>query len=841
MKFHQAYYGATPSGHDLLDCDPSKRARFLAILDRTDLQGVPPAGVTVESYITAFRTRDDFFIMRTSPDKTAARGGMMFSHVFMSSIESIGSLHSLSPVVDALRSERPATLDVSDVECCDAGNSPNEPQPTLQAIAMANALVAKRESPAIWPDTGDFLKTVDSLWRTSWPELRAHLTFTMAISSDDAHLKDFSILYTPFKEIHRWTGYRIIAKSDRIIEIRAAATALVGGADAIALRDVAVQVCWPPAGLTDLEDLATLRLRLDQAVQDPREEIRSLRVLCHLAPAPETASSLKRRVVARAQETFHRATTEDLLACRNLRLACLSDSGPFWAIVENRVRDLYIDLDPVEKNSLGGFLAKAEKEPALSWRRAVENGLRSAFGSALEVRAKDIWQWISVAPHLAAFLFALVPETAAAEATLETSLPLIESKVAFAQILNALASRNMPRLRGKCLATFLPPDEAFEWELSVASKGSALPTLCEIYSPHTVVAEAVRTADVRLIPFAKAAIPSNTSLLLDADLESPGWQLLLKSLKASGVRFPKGDSFDRMQRQMFAAFSSDTVDNELVASLGSLGLFDLSDVADQPAIWTAIPSRMIPDFVDASLDEVVLRLAVGQLEIQDLVPQLRAQFTNRVRVMGALRKMGAGQEAQQVKLFVVLDVLTEQDFIGWYSNLMSERRPLTPSLASGLGKVIAERRWRIAAEHIGNDLTEYKRYDLAPAIPPIKSLLGFGLRFRLMLLGDFISIQDFAPHDLWEYLESVLTERFPRGPGEHALWSRAEGSDADLLTTGSGRAQWNHALRLIRDNADGSADLEKLLNEARKHYYADSSLNWLSRNWRQLAPTTKGR
>jgi hypothetical protein len=131
-------------------------------------------------------------------------------------------------------------------------------------------------------------------------------------------------------------------------------------------------------------------------------------------------------------------------------------------------------------------------------------------------------------------------------------------------------------------------------------------------------------------------------------------------LKASGVRFPKGDSFDRMQRQMFAAFSSGTADNELVASLRSLGLFDLSDVADQPAIWTAIPPHMIPDFVDASLDEVVLRLAMGQLEIQDLVPQLRAQFTNRVRVMGALRKMGAGQEAHQVKLFVVLDVLTEQ-------------------------------------------------------------------------------------------------------------------------------------------------------------------------------------
>lgn len=116
MRFHQGYFGATAKGHDLLVCDPAQRERFLRILDRTDLQGVLPAGVTVESYITAFRAEDDFVFMRMSLDRSAPRSGMMFSHVFLTRVDSIKNIHSIVPLVAALKSERPSEMESSDFE-----------------------------------------------------------------------------------------------------------------------------------------------------------------------------------------------------------------------------------------------------------------------------------------------------------------------------------------------------------------------------------------------------------------------------------------------------------------------------------------------------------------------------------------------------------------------------------------------------------------------------------------------------------------------------------------------------------------------------------------------------
>lgn len=841
MRFHQAYYGATPNGHDLLACDLAQRERFLGILDRTDLQGAPPAGVEVESYITAFRAGNDFFIMRTSPDRTATRGGMVFSHVFMTPMVLLGGLYSLSPVITSLKSERPQTMDISDVECCDSEIVPTQIYPTPDAIAMANALVAKRDRPVVWPAPGSFLDTIDILWRTAWPELRGYLTFTMALSSDDAHLKDYSILYVPPSEVHRWAGFRIIAKSDHATEPSIAATALIGGAENGALRDIAVQVSWPPKGLSNLEDLATLRTRLDRAVQNPREEIRSLRILCHLAPVPEAANALKLRVVARAQEALPRATIEDLLACRNLHLDAVSDSQPFWTSLRDRVRTLCETVGLKNSKLYGDFLIKAEKEQASSWRRAVEDGLRSAFSFSLETQAKNIWNWIEMSPDLAGVLLPLVPDTAGAEAILEAAMQATRFEAAVAQILSALVLKDMPHLRAKCLMTYLSPDAAFDWELSATAKESALLALCKLNSPHVVVIQCVRTAAAKLIPMAKAAIQNNASLLLGADLDSIGWRLILKSLKNCGVVFPKGDSFDRVQHQMLALISSDAPDNDLVSSLGSLGLFDLSTFADQVTIWKAIPSGMLSDFADASFDGTILRLSLGQLKVHQLVPQLSVRLADRMQVMAALRSMGSGREHQQLELFAVVDNLTEDDFQSWYSAVISTRQPLTSDIALRIGKLIAERRWKTAAEHIANDLLNYTRYDLHPILPSITPLLGVGLRFRLLFSGDVTNAQDFAPNDLWEYLESALAERFPSGPREHELWSRAKGSDADLLTSGSGRDQWKHALRLIRENTQDSPDLDALLYEAKWHYYSDPSLNWLYKNWRRLIHVGKGR
>jgi len=292
---------------------------------------------------------------------------------------------------------------------------------------------------------------------------------------------------------------------------------------------------------------------------------------------------------------------------------------------------------------------------------------------------------------------------------------------------------------------------------------------------------------------------------------------------------------------MLGIISSQMPDPDLVMSLGSLGLFDLSALADQAGIWSSIPTSMVRDFIDASFEGMIHRLALGQVALQQIVSPLRVPLNDRMRVLGAVRNILEGREGEQVTLFVLLDVLNEEDFLDWYSSLISSGRFLSSVVALQIGDLISERGWKRAAERVVDVVLDHKRYDLNRAVSPLQRLLRLRQPFALMFAGISVNTQEFAPNDLYDYLELVLVERFPGGPREHALWSRAKGSDADLRTSGSGREQWRYALELIRNEARGAPALEALLSEAINVYRQDKLLNWLHNNRNLLASKTKGR
>ena len=262
MKFHQGYFGATSSGHDLLACAPEQRERFLRILDRTDVQGILPAGAAFDTYVTAFRVDQDFVLMRTSVDENATRAGMVFSHALIATANELLAVPSIRNIINHLKYAQPEVLDVADIE---STNQPDGARGEVQPPApLINALLAKSKKPAIWPDRGDFIDVVDAVWRNAWPELRALLTFTMGLSPEDAHLSEYAVLYVPEALAGRWPGFHIISTADQSSDLDTGESALTGGPGSSELREIAQQVSWPPTKFAELKDLAELRERVAQ-------------------------------------------------------------------------------------------------------------------------------------------------------------------------------------------------------------------------------------------------------------------------------------------------------------------------------------------------------------------------------------------------------------------------------------------------------------------------------------------------------------------------------------------------------------------------------------------------
>ena len=614
MKFYQGYFGATPSGHDLLACAPGQRERFLNILDRTDVQGILPAGTAFDTYVTAFRVELDYVVMRTSVDETATRAGMVFTHALIASTSELVEVPSLCEVVRKLKAKRPDLLDVDDIVFTPPlGDKVTDSEPSA---ALINALMGVTTKPPIWPDRGDFIDAMDSVWRRAWPELRSLLTFTMGLSPEDAHLSEYAVLYVPEALTGRWSGFHIIPQMAPPHELEKGASALAGGQASRELREMAQQISWPPSTFTALKDLAELQERVARVSTTPTEDIRTLRLLCFAAASPLEAVAIKRQVLKRTTANLAKASLGDLLACRNLVLSCLPDQDLFWKEMSKRVSMLFqAEYGFVRRSEYTEFLLRLSAEKPSYWREHVASGIREALTSSFATMASELIGWIIDNSAVAFMAFTLVPQTEDWERALAAALPETMSKDAIGTTLKALASSRLINLRAECLAVFLSADDAFDWELSSDVKVSALPALASRYSPDIIVSQALRTEDSRLLPMAAAALKRDTNLLLTANLHMPIWRSMIKEMRETRLEVAWGPAFSQMQKQMLLLIQSGDGDEDLFAALGKLGFFDLSHYSTDTEVWNSLPTDLRGTFVDQSIFGTVLqaRSLGGQL------------------------------------------------------------------------------------------------------------------------------------------------------------------------------------------------------------------------------------
>ena len=124
MLIHQAIYGEKRGGHALLAHSKGDSVPYEAILDRTDLQGAMPPGAIWESYLSGFRFQSHYILMRTHPDPTASRGGMVLSQVLFLPIDAAVQMENLESAAELLLSNAAREMSVGPVEFSTEASGP---------------------------------------------------------------------------------------------------------------------------------------------------------------------------------------------------------------------------------------------------------------------------------------------------------------------------------------------------------------------------------------------------------------------------------------------------------------------------------------------------------------------------------------------------------------------------------------------------------------------------------------------------------------------------------------------------------------------------------------------
>lgn len=76
-------------------------------------------------------------------------------------------------------------------------------------------------------------------------------------------------------------------------------------------------------------------------------------------------------------------------------------------------------------------------------------------------------------------------------------------------------------------------------------------------------------------------------------------------------------------------------------------------------------------------------------------------------------------------------------------------------------------------------------------------------------------------------LDQIMPDLYPLGPTDEQVWQRAGGDVSRLRTTGSGRAQWHSALRLVGLGGGGAITRESLIDTALDDFPAHRELGAL--------------
>ncbi|MCC7375352.1 MAG: caspase family protein [Verrucomicrobiales bacterium] len=77
---------------------------------------------------------------------------------------------------------------------------------------------------------------------------------------------------------------------------------------------------------------------------------------------------------------------------------------------------------------------------------------------------------------------------------------------------------------------------------------------------------------------------------------------------------------------------------------------------------------------------------------------------------------------------------------------------------------------------------------------------------------------DAGPKDAWQRLEIILAELYPLGPQDQEIWTRAGGDLSRLRLTGTGRANWFGALRILSQGGGGSITRRALIQTALEEF-----------------------
>lgn len=725
---------------------------------------------------------DLWAIWWTQPDDEAARAGMVRSEVALWSLDEIGGVTDLLPVLHTLSGQ--TSLPTLSVEL-------------LGAVVEA-LMTSDRRRPVlldldVWP------AVLAALWVRLWPAARRAFSARVAISPPQGgeSVAPPWIFGVPPDRAPQWLGHPIVLRTTDV-KLSRAASWFVGNEDTT-LTEVLTACGGRPAKLEWLVKPARAADHLDRLRErsSPTNAVALLRTLITLAPTRDHAESIKREALTILTAGFAELSADVALSLANLDLSPLPEDVDLAASLRAWAYHRTPDLPSESMQQLLDRLARPDVQ---AWWSA---SIRAGFATGMEA-TEHRWltaalRWLGEATS-PALLVELIPTTAQLEdrllAVTTDANPAASSLLA---IREHARERGWSRLHAWAVLNSLAPDQALRAQRTFP--GDTMPGLrflVEHLPGAAIVEEAWRHPDDAFTALTATRTLHEPALLKPLDPASPAWRSLWTAhLAAGGLPWPPDTDRRALGCVLLDAVLAGAHADHLLVTLAE----DLADVVlDHPQraeLWDATTGPTRSALLYHAATACMLRAASQVPE-----PPLLDAIVGQARATGPSARLLA-------LLLLWSNRLSESEVIKW---LDGPSRASWQPVAVSIGEAILARRWEKAAAAL------YTRSmympELRPAVDACQQLLPRWRRFLLSITGSSDSSREQQLQELALRTAELGADLFPDQLDD--LWERASGKRKYLLNSGTPAQRWREAMmKAQRGGLEGGllALVDEMLHE----------------------------
>jgi len=737
MKILWAVFGERNGGHALLVA--SANVEIAAkITQYTDRPGDPPLGLEWGPVTSGFFFADYYIILRTLPDPTAGRAGMVRSYAAFLPVGELASFGNLSVVFKELSSDLskppsplpPLNVDEEALRTQHTG----EIFPGLTYIAK-QLCSANPVLPLVWSSADSYLPIVDVVWATLPVSLRTAFAFSFQFAPEHKLPVPPTIVATLPALATRWPSTQIIPLDQQnTAQLNTAQKWFAGLADGKefneVLRDYGM-VVREFKELNVLSSFADLIVRLPQL--SFAEARKAIRILEKYSKPTSTSAKKRTLLFEKLCALVLEASPEEIETLRNFNPEALADLIPL--LQDSMIK--WINASAKETDSPAKYVKLLElaiAEPDSWWGAPFTGWLRNLAIPLTLPESCILCRIAFASTTVTDFISAHLPFTSATEERILAGMPGELSKKQSETILRLSKQRNWMRLHATCLLRTLSESEAIASHVKAMDQSTAgLDLLFEKLGFVPLLRVACELDNVALADYVGRLLPSNcTGLPQDFSTDSPRWPVLL----SHAIGHAGNSLTDSLRELVTSALSTPTkhIDARriLCEACCAHGVIVFLKMQKPAAVLGSLAANERARIVSRINAFVISEIRSGR-KIDVNNPADFRELLDVAGILNAIRAIPVNDAATVgVNAFRSLRFLTDSECTGWLIDLFTrtQNHPLDATAAEAIGSLLLSGHYPSSAKIVRDTVEQYNRNDAAPILAAIRYKYEMAKEYR---------------------------------------------------------------------------------------------------------------